>query len=51
MVTQASNKGWKAVDLPYDHGNKLFSAAQIFLVHIETAVHGEAAHYSIICER
>jgi hypothetical protein len=48
MVMQVSNKGWKAVNLPYDYGDKLFSATQIFLVHGDTPVHREAAHYCII---
>ncbi len=50
MVTrdQAFNKGWKVANLPYDHVDKLFPAAQIFLVHRDTSVDGEAAHYRII---
>lgn len=48
MVTQVSIKGWKAATVPYDHGDKLFAAAQIFLVHCDTPVYREAAHDRII---
>ena len=48
MVTEVSSKGWKAATLPYDHGDKLFAAAQIFLVHCDTSVYREAAHDRII---